>query len=555
MKKNLGFIAKRLAVALLVTISGTCLAAADNPEGLTFKVDGFTYRVIQDDKVELIEVPQKFKQLKQADCHIDLTPTIRYKKQYYELVSIPDDVFSDIHRDNRMVLLLPTTVSHIGTNNQIHNLRYNIDLYNNWMDTGETILLSKDGTSIVWVNKSKTRKFKQMPLPETIKVIPSWFWQCFPNMQRIVVPDGLDEEAIRQLFDDCTPYMKGRNLFLVQSDKTGEVIWKSTLCSHVTILDYPSAWDATHQNTIREHFTELELCLADGCEYPCIYMDGIPYNSLSGEAAIASASNSQERRKDTLTLSVNQFTMATPQFIAFHAPKHIRIVNNTREDVKFDRKSLSNVSQLAITQGINTSLTRIGKCYVDSISTPFRNYYGNLYNPTTGELFILTRQDTIEVWMDDENEEAMTYYIEQLTAANAVKHVVYTTDNSNKTGSKEKLADAGDAATSSKVYKVVERQPEFPGGMRELIKFLQKNIQYPTICQEQGIQGVVVVQFVVDENGNITDTQVVKRVNPYLDKEALRVISIMPPWNPGMQKGRYVRVRYTLPVTFKLKNK
>ena len=80
MKKNSGFIAKRLAVALLVTISGTCLAAADNPEGLTFKVDGFTYRVIQDDKVELIEIPQKFKQLKQADCHIDLTPTIRYKK-------------------------------------------------------------------------------------------------------------------------------------------------------------------------------------------------------------------------------------------------------------------------------------------------------------------------------------------------------------------------------------------------------------------------------------------------------------------------------------------
>ena len=543
MKKNLGFIAKRLAVALLVTISGTYLAAADNPEGLTFKVDGFTYRVIQDDKVELIEVPEKFKKLKQSNCHIDFTPIIKHKRQYYKLAAIAEGAFSDIHKDNHMVLKLPTTVKHIGANNLIHNLYYDTNLYNNWMDTNNTVLLSRDGSTVVWVNRNKSDKFKQIPLPETIRVIPSWFWQCFPNLQQMTLPKGLDEESVRRLFDDCTPYMRGNNLFLVQSNATGEVVWKSPLCSHVTILDYPGTWSAANQSIVNEHFTSLELCFADGSGMPCIYMHGTPYNSETGKLAIASASNSQGLKSDTLSLSVNQFKMSTPQFIAHHAPKHINIINNTKGDIKFDRENLSYISQQAITQGINTSLTRIGECYVDTISTPFLNYFGNLYNPNTGELFILTRQDTIEVWIDDENKETMTNYIEQLTAANAVKHVVY------------KEEDVVYEEEDDKTFQVVETEPKFPGGMGELMKFLSKNIRYPAICQNQGIQGRVIVQFVVDANGNITDPQVVKSVHPHLDAEALRVISSMPPWKPGTQKGKPVRVRYTLPVTFKLKNK
>ena len=101
---------------------------------------------------------------------------------------------------------------------------------------------------------------------------------------------------------------------------------------------------------------------------------------------------------------------------------------------------------------------------------------------------------------------------------------------------------------------MVENQPEFPGGMAELMKFLQKNMKYPSICQEQGIQGRVIVQFVVNTDGSIVDAQVVKPVNPYLDKEALRVVSIMPKWSPGKQRGKAVRVRFTLPVTFRLNN-
>ena len=104
------------------------------------------------------------------------------------------------------------------------------------------------------------------------------------------------------------------------------------------------------------------------------------------------------------------------------------------------------------------------------------------------------------------------------------------------------------------IFQVVEERPQFPGGDAELMKYLQKNIKYPSICQEQGIQGRVIVQFVVNTDGSIVDAQVIKPVNPYLDKEALRVISTMPKGIPGKQRGKAVRVRFTVPVTFRLSN-
>lgn len=102
------------------------------------------------------------------------------------------------------------------------------------------------------------------------------------------------------------------------------------------------------------------------------------------------------------------------------------------------------------------------------------------------------------------------------------------------------------------IFQVVEEMPEFPGGMAECLKFLAKNIKYPTIAQENGVQGRVIVQFVVNQDGSIVDPLVVRSVDPYLDKEALRVIKMMPKWKPGKQRGKAVRVKYTVPVTFKL---
>ena len=102
------------------------------------------------------------------------------------------------------------------------------------------------------------------------------------------------------------------------------------------------------------------------------------------------------------------------------------------------------------------------------------------------------------------------------------------------------------------IFQVVEEMPEFPGGMAECMKCLSKNIKYPPISAENGIQGRVIVQFVVNQDGSIVDPVVVRGVDSHLDKEALRVIQMMPKWKPGKQRGKAVRVKYTVPVMFRL---
>ena len=102
------------------------------------------------------------------------------------------------------------------------------------------------------------------------------------------------------------------------------------------------------------------------------------------------------------------------------------------------------------------------------------------------------------------------------------------------------------------IFMVVEDQPEFPGGTAALLEYLRKNIKYPAICRENNIQGRVLVTFIVNKDGAIVEPEVVKSVNPSLDKEALRVISGMPNWKPGSQRGKPVRVKYTVPVNFRL---
>ncbi len=103
------------------------------------------------------------------------------------------------------------------------------------------------------------------------------------------------------------------------------------------------------------------------------------------------------------------------------------------------------------------------------------------------------------------------------------------------------------------VFVVVESMPEFPGGTQALFKYLSENVKYPVIAQENGIQGRVICQFVVNKDGSIVDVEVVRSGgDPSLDKEAVRVIKSMPKWKPGKQRGKAVRVKYTVPVNFKL---
>lgn len=105
---------------------------------------------------------------------------------------------------------------------------------------------------------------------------------------------------------------------------------------------------------------------------------------------------------------------------------------------------------------------------------------------------------------------------------------------------------------AQQIFTVVEEMPEFPGGNAELLKYLAKSIKYPVIAQENGIQGRVICAFVVNRDGGIVDAEVLRGVDPSLDKEALRVIMAMPKWKPGKQRGKPVRVKYTVPVTFRL---
>ena len=104
----------------------------------------------------------------------------------------------------------------------------------------------------------------------------------------------------------------------------------------------------------------------------------------------------------------------------------------------------------------------------------------------------------------------------------------------------------------TKVFDVVEQMPSFPGGQSALLQYLSSNIKYPVVAEENGIQGRVIVTFVVEKDGSITDVRVVKSVDPSLDKEAQRVVKSMPKWIPGKQNGAPVRVKYTVPVTFRL---
>ena len=108
------------------------------------------------------------------------------------------------------------------------------------------------------------------------------------------------------------------------------------------------------------------------------------------------------------------------------------------------------------------------------------------------------------------------------------------------------------SVSTNGIYDVVEKMPEYPGGDQALMEFLSKHIKYPTVAQESGIQGKVILGFVVSKRGKVEDVQILRSLDPNLDKEALRVVKLLGHWIPGEQDGKKVAVRYTLPVVFRL---
>ena len=103
------------------------------------------------------------------------------------------------------------------------------------------------------------------------------------------------------------------------------------------------------------------------------------------------------------------------------------------------------------------------------------------------------------------------------------------------------------------VYDCVEQMPSFPGGTQKLKEFIEENLRYPKELEETCVQGRVIVRFVVERNGKLSNVKVVKSVHPVLDKEALRIVKLMPRWIPGRQNGITVRVKFYIPIIFRLK--
>ena len=118
-----------------------------------------------------------------------------------------------------------------------------------------------------------------------------------------------------------------------------------------------------------------------------------------------------------------------------------------------------------------------------------------------------------------------------------------TTVNAQKTVVAEK---------NQQVFDVVEQMPEYPGGMQALFEYLSQNVKYPEDAEKQKVEGRVIATFVVETDGSISNVEVVRPVFPSLDAEAVRVLSGMPKWKPGMQSGKVVRVKYTVPINFSL---
>ncbi len=115
-----------------------------------------------------------------------------------------------------------------------------------------------------------------------------------------------------------------------------------------------------------------------------------------------------------------------------------------------------------------------------------------------------------------------------------------------------KLQDDGKNEEEDVIHQWVDEMPEFPGGMEALLSFIGNSVKYPVIAQETGVKGKVLVSFVINKDGNVSDARVIRSVDAALDKEALRVVNMMPAWRPGMQAGKTVRVSYVVPINFVL---
>ena len=173
--------------------------------------------------------------------------------------------------------------------------------------------------------------------------------------------------------------------------------------------------------------------------------------------------------------------------------------------------------------------------------------YGDKYNADTsnGIIFIVTK----EYAKSDERKKDYVVVVKSKDKEAAKENTPTATGTFTPTATG---SFSPNTSADGDVFNVVEHMPEFPGGMGEMMKYLSMNVRYPEAAHKAGTQGRVMVSFIVETDGTISNAHVQKGVSAELDQEALRVIKSMPKWKPGMQSGKAVRVKYTIPISFRL---
>ena len=154
----------------------------------------------------------------------------------------------------------------------------------------------------------------------------------------------------------------------------------------------------------------------------------------------------------------------------------------------------------------------------------------------------------------DESEQVENGVIggDSFAHASETEKVTSAVKNTAEIGEKAVESSDPKKVFTGKVYDLVDEMPSFPGGLEELYKWIDNNVQYPAVARENGIEGRVILKFIVEKDGSLSDSTVIHSVHPMVDREALRLVGQMPKWNPGKRAGVPVRVRYCLPIKFKL---
>ena len=159
-------------------------------------------------------------------------------------------------------------------------------------------------------------------------------------------------------------------------------------------------------------------------------------------------------------------------------------------------------------------------------------------------------RSTVRPVSDKLSQSTITAAVDESYQEDGSKRIVYAPNGDMVDWEDINIDD--EPTDTNDIYMVVEDSPQFPGGLQALLDYLHDNIKYPESCRRDSIQGRVIISFVVEKDGSINSAEIVKGVHEQLDAEALRVIDAMPKWKPGKQRGKTVRVKYAIPVNFRL---